>query len=109
MHNYNTVSEAINGLIQRGYTRDFNAWEGKGCLSCHPSGNALSPEEFEIDEVHRFEGQTDPGDEMILYAISSAGLQIKGILLSAYGMYEEQRTSGIVQKLLFNTSLIEVK
>jgi hypothetical protein len=106
MHNYNTVSEAINGLICRGYTRDFNAETGKDCMTCHPSGNALSPDEFEIDEIHRFEGMTDPGDEMILYAISSVGLQIKGILLSAYGMYEEQRTSGIVQKLIFTSSSI---
>jgi len=106
MHNYNTVSEAINGLIGRGYTRDFNAHAGKECMNCHASGNTLSPDEFKIDEIHRFEGMTDPGDEMILYAISSAGLQIKGTLLSAYGMYEEQHTSGIVQKLLFTSSSI---
>jgi hypothetical protein len=106
MHNYDTVSEAISGLTLRGYTRDFNIKTGKQGVICHPSGNTLSPDEFEIDEVHRFEGITDPGDEMILYAISSAGLQVKGILLSAYGMYEEPRTSGIVQKLLFNPSSI---
>ncbi|RFZ85138.1 phosphoribosylpyrophosphate synthetase [Mucilaginibacter terrenus] len=106
MHNYTTVSEAINGLTGRGYTHDFNARAGKACKPCHPSGTALSPEEFEIDEVHRFEGLTDPGDEMILYAISSAGLQIKGILLSAYGMYEEQLTSCIVQNLSFRSSSI---
>lgn len=106
MHNYNTVSEAISGLTLRGYTRDFNAQAGRECLTCHASGNALSPDDFEIDEVHRFEGMTDPGDEMILYAISSAGLNVKGILLSAYGMYQEEGTSGIVQQLLFNSSSI---
>jgi hypothetical protein len=103
MHNYDTVTEAISELTLRGYTHDFNTGTGKECMICHPSGNVLSPDEFEIDEVHRFEGITDPGDEMILYAISSTGLQVKGILLSAYGMYEEPGTSGIVQKLLFNS------
>ena len=106
MYIYNTVSEAINGLMRRSYTRDFNARAGTEGLARHLLGNALSPEEFEIDEVHRFEGLTDPGDEMILYAISSAGLKIKGILLSAYGMYAEQHTSGIVQNLLFSSSSI---
>ncbi len=58
MHNYNTVSEAISGLSGRGYTRDFNAPLAKECMACHSAANVLSPDDFEIDEVHRFEGLT---------------------------------------------------
>jgi len=98
-YNYNTVSEAVNGLIARGYTIDFNIQLPSETIDCQNQQYRLSPDEFAIDEVHRFEGLTDPGDEMVLYAISSMDNFVKGTLLSAYGMYEDNVTSAVVQKL----------
>ena len=78
MHNYETVSEAINDLIKRGYKHDFNIHLEEECLVCNKTMTQLSPDDFEIDETYRFEGNTDPGDEMILFAISSKKHRIKG-------------------------------
>jgi len=96
MKNYETVSEAVNDLNKRGYTHDFNL--GEDCLVCGEI-LSLSPDEFEIDEVYRFEGMTDPGDEMIVYAISSKQGTEKGVLVNGYGLYADRESSVIMKKL----------
>lgn len=98
-YSYDTVSEAINDLAKRGYTHDFNIHEEQHCLICNNTMTQLSPDEFEITEVYRFEGETDPADEMILYAIASSKHAIKGVLLNAYGIYADSTTSKIAEKL----------
>lgn len=96
---YDTVSEAVNDLVRRGYTTDFNIHEDGECIMCSSTSARLSPDEFEIDETYRFEGDTDPGDEMIIFAISSLDKKMKGILLNAYGMYSDSATNKIVERL----------
>ncbi|MBX7262288.1 MAG: hypothetical protein K1X26_11585 [Chitinophagales bacterium] len=100
MRSYETVSEALNNLVKRGYTHDFNVHTEKECLVCNTSLTQLSVDDFEIDETYRFEGDTDPGDEMILFAISSTKHKIKGTLLNAYGMYSDSATTKIIEKLV---------
>ena len=100
MRSYETVSEALNNLVKRGYTHDFNVHTEKECLGCNTSLTQLSVDDFEIDETYRFEGDTDPGDEMILFAISSTKHKIKGTLLNAYGMYSDSATTKIIEKLV---------
>jgi hypothetical protein len=99
MKNYDTVSEAVNDLVKRGYTTDFNIHEDGECLVCSKGETSLSPKDFEIDEIHRFEGETDPGDEMIVFAISSSTLGVKGIVVNAYGIYSDANTAKIVKYL----------
>ena len=96
---YDTVTEATAKLAKRGYTTDFELMVEKECLACHKSSLFLSPEEFEIDEIHRFEGDSDPGDQMIVYAISSKIHNIKGIVINAYGIYSDPITYKIVERL----------
>ncbi len=96
---YETVSEAINDLAKRGYTSDFKVLSDKECLICNKTAAQLSPDDFEIDETYRFEGNTDPGDEMIIHAISSTKYNIKGIVVNGYGMYSDAATSKIVARL----------
>ena len=80
MFNYDTMSEAVNGLRQRGYTLDFNLQENY--LVCNDE--KVHPEEFEIVEVYRFEGDTDPADEAAVYAVESKK-GLKGVIVSGYG------------------------
>ncbi len=96
---YNTVSEAINDLTKRGYTTDFQLLADEECLLCNKTAARLSPNEFEIDETYRFEGNSDPGDEMIVFAVSSVKQKIKGIVVNAYGMYSDTATAKIVERL----------
>ncbi|WP_299254208.1 phosphoribosylpyrophosphate synthetase [uncultured Cytophaga sp.] len=98
-NNYDTVSEAVNDLQKQGYTIDFEMLAEKECLICHTTSTELSPEDFEIDHFYRFEGDSDPGDEMIVYAISSEKNNVKGIVINAFGPYADAATSSIVKKL----------
>lgn len=96
---YDTVSEATNDLAKRGYTSDIKVLMDHDCLTCNQTGAKLSPEEFKIDEIHRFEGETDPGDEMIVHAISSEKYNMKGIIINGYGTYADTSTSRIISLL----------
>ncbi|SFD75004.1 hypothetical protein SAMN05518672_10356 [Chitinophaga sp. CF118] len=94
---FDTVTESINWLMALGYEHDFNL--DNDCL-CYENGKKkLTPEQFQIDKVFRFEGMTDPGDENIVYAISSNDHTIKGILVSAFGMYSDSVSDEMVRKL----------
>ncbi|TCO11087.1 phosphoribosylpyrophosphate synthetase [Natronoflexus pectinivorans] len=96
---YDTVTEAMADLRKLGYTIDFSILSEKECLICHQTATALSPDDFEIDDFYRFEGETDPGDQMIVYAITSKNKKIKGIVVNAYGIYADNAPSAIVKKL----------
>ncbi len=106
-YNYDTVSEALNDLAKRGFTHDFNIHEEADCLICTNTMTQLSPEEFEIVETYRFEGDTDPADEMIIFAISSRKHNLKGTLLNGYGIYADSSNSKIVEKLVENTAAVK--
>lgn len=98
-HDYETVSQALNALEIRGYTTDFKLEPEKDKIVVPKHSLELSPEEFEIDEIYRFEGMTDPGDEMIVYAISSLDHKMKGVLVNAFGTYSDSNTYNIVKRL----------
>ncbi|WP_018614491.1 hypothetical protein [Segetibacter koreensis] len=94
---YGTLSETINGLKKEGYDLDFNIQEQ--CIVCHQTNTALSPEDFEIDRAYRFEGESDPDDESVLYAISSPKYNVKGLLVNGYGIYSDDASAALVEKL----------
>ena len=93
---YDTVSEAVHQLKKRGYNLDFNI--EFDCIVCDQHPHRLPPSEFEIAEVHRFEGASDPGDSAIVYAIESKH-GLKGVLVNGYGMSADTLSSEMVEKL----------
>ena len=97
MENYDTVVAALAGLKAKGYTLDFNIVFDK--VTCEEMGVCLNPHEFEITETHRFEGDTNPDDEDIVYAIESKDGKIKGSMTSAYGLYADPISNEMIQKL----------
>ena len=85
MYSYDTVAEAVNGLKQRGFTIDFDL-EG------------LKPADFAITESYRFEGESDPADEAVVYAIESVKGE-KGVLVTGFGITAEGMAEEMVEKL----------
>lgn len=94
---YDTVTEALKDLKARGFTTDFNL--AFDALHCPDTGTRLSPSDFEIVEHHRFEGNTDPADEAVVYAVASNDGRMKGVLVSAYGTYSEPLDDSMIRKL----------
>jgi hypothetical protein len=97
MKNYDTVSEAVNDLAQLGYT--FNFTIAGYCIACDEKGVSLLPADFEIDAVYRFEGDTDPADATVVYAISARQGDVKGLVVNAYGIYADGVSDELVAKL----------
>ena len=85
---------AINELRKRGYTLDFNLDE---TLEAFDNGT-YTIEDFKIVEVHRYEGNSDPADEAVVYAIESTTGQ-KGVLVSGYGMSSSRRMQSLINGL----------
>ena len=79
---YDTVTEATEDLQSKGYTIDFDLVENG--VSSKELKKEWQAEELEVVEFYRFEGMTNPGDNMILYAIECKDGE-KGILVDAYG------------------------
>lgn len=96
MYSYETLSEALNDLAKRGYVHNFNI--ECDCIKCSSIELKLNPDEFEITEFYRFEGDSNPDDQEIVYAIESRD-GIKGTLVNAYGIYSDEISGELVKKL----------
>lgn len=91
---YGTMTEAINRLREKGFTLDFNLAEN--CLICN--SKKFQADDFEIVDVYRYEGNSDPADEAAVYAIESTTGE-KGILVAGYGLYADDMSADILKKL----------
>ena len=94
-YHYETVTDAINELRSKGYTTDFNLKEN--CIVCE--NDKFKEDEFEIKEVYRYEGNSDPADEATVYGIESKS-GLKGILVLGDETTLSNVSTEIVKKLL---------
>ena len=94
---YGTLAQTMSGLKNEGYTMDFNIHDE--CIVCHQNQARLSPDDFEIDKVYRFEGESNPDDEAVLYALSSSKFGVKGLLVNGYGISADEGSSALIEKL----------
>jgi len=71
------------------------------CLYCHQLEEWIPPENFIVDESYYFEEIESPDADRMLYAISlSQG--IKGFLVDTCGVYTDNISPAMVQKLKLN-------
>jgi hypothetical protein len=78
-----TLSEALRRLTAAGYTDDYRA-EAQG-LRSQSSGTLHPPDRFRVDEIVRFEGESDPSDESAIFALALDADGSKGTYTVAYG------------------------
>lgn len=96
MQNFQSLIDALADVKSRGYTEDFSL--EPSCLYCGDLDLRLTPEEFHVDEFYRFEGDSNPEDSAVLYAISSSS-GVKGTVVDSYGVYAENMNFDMTQKL----------
>jgi hypothetical protein len=96
MYAYDTITEAIADLKKRGYIYDFNIIENR--LACEQLDEHYAHEDFEIKEVYRFEGLSDPADEAVIFAIE-APTGALGILVNGYGAYADDKNTAFLKQL----------
>jgi len=97
MITYDTVTEAIAGLRERGFKLDFNLQTDS--LQCFNPDINLVPQDFEIREIYRFEGDTNPDDQAIVYAIESKDGH-KGVFVNGYGASADAVGAEMMMKLV---------
>lgn len=96
MQTFDTLTEALDTLRRQGFTLDYNLKEDR--LKCQQNAIELHPADFDIVDVYRFEGMTDPADSTVLYAIESKTGQ-RGTLVDAYGPYADAVSPEMAEKL----------
>ncbi len=77
-----TLVEAMNRLREAGYRAQYRS--STGALLCSECDERIDPREVVVDEIVRFEGPSDPGDEAILFALAPARGH-RGVFVSGYG------------------------
>lgn len=98
-----TLSEVTDLLRKKGYHENFEM-EKEG-FTAKNSGEILSPENIKIRKIFRFEGDSNPGDMSVLYAMET-DKGVKGILIDAYGTYAGNE-SGDLTEFLKNVTIEE--
>lgn len=85
-----SLATCLNRMITEGYTEDFKVTD-YGLESLHKNEN-YKPEQIQIVNFFRFEGQSDPDDNAILYVIETND-GTKGTLIDAYGVYNDPKVT----------------
>jgi len=97
---FSTLSIACNALKEMGYTANFTGLESKQ-ISIEEGKKKYNPEEVTINEYHRFEGESNPADTSILYAIEANDGR-KGLLIDSYGAESSIEIDQFIKKVEIN-------
>lgn len=92
-----TLSEALARLERLGFRDSLRARPG-GLLGVG-RGEILSPETLVIEEIIRFEGQSDPDDEAVLFALRSFDGRVRGTFVAAYGVPTDPDCAAVMERL----------
>ena len=92
-----TPSDAVRRLQAEGYTGNWFANRDHE-LECDETGKRFDPAELEVDHVLRFEGQSDPGDMTILYALRAPSGD-KGVYSAPFGAAMPAEDADVIARL----------
>lgn len=88
-----SLSSCTNRMKEEGYKEDFQVNEDG--LSTFDNSKNFKPEDVQIVNFYRFEGESDPGDNTILYVIETND-GTKGTLVDGYGAYADENVSKFI-------------
>jgi len=92
-----TLATALDRLRARGYRDQFRAEDA--ALTALDAGKSFLPEDLVVDEIVRFEGMTDVGDESAIFALRSSDGEVQGTYVVAYGPSMDARDAELVPRL----------
>ena len=92
----NSLALCLNKLVLKGYDDDFRMTD-TGLKSLN-TNKIYQPEDIHISNFYRFEGQSDPNDNSILYVVESDDGN-KGTIVDAYGPYADKKLSDFMTKV----------
>lgn len=100
-----TLGQAIERLEAFGFTESFLARPG-GRLGLRASGErsklSYAADALMVEEVVRFEGESDPDDQAVLFALSTPD-DLRGTFVATYGPQMDAETVAVVERLDLDT------
>lgn len=88
-YHYASVLKALEELKAMGFITDFNLAEE------HIQNN---PDNYEIVHIYRYEGESNPDDEAIVYGIKSKAGQ-RGVFVAGFSANSESEAAKVLQEL----------
>ena len=92
-----SLSEALKRLSAKGFTHGLRA--GQRSLRDVVTGDTYAPELLQIDEVVRFEGESDPDEQATLFALRSQGGVPLGTYVVVFGAGMPREDAEVVHRL----------
>jgi hypothetical protein len=92
-----TLSNAVERLERQGFRDGFRV-EADG-LRALRDGGLYRPEELVTEQLLRFEGESDPQDEAIVFALRSWDDRMRGILIAKFGPDVDPRAAELIRRL----------
>lgn len=86
---------AMEGLRNEGYATEFEVKEDR--LKADDSDEGYKPDDVVIKHHYRFEGESNPSDMSILYAVKTSD-GTKGMVVNAYGAYGTESVADFMQQ-----------
>ncbi len=90
-----SLVNVLNRLRKDGYTYDFKV-SGEGKLCTMEDKHTFAPEQVQIVDFYRFEGESDPDDMSILYVIETT-TGLKGTISNSYGHYADDKVDDFLK------------
>jgi hypothetical protein len=87
------LASCSNKMKEDGFKEDFQIC--KGVLTTFNESKTYTPDQVKIVNFYRFEGESDPGDNSVLYVIETSD-GTKGTLVDSYGAYASEEASKFI-------------
>lgn len=88
-YHYASVSQALEELKTMGFTVDFNLQEEN--IMRHPDN-------YEILHIYRYEGDSNPDDEAVVFGIKSTTGE-RGVFVSGFSANSESEAARVLNEL----------
>ena len=92
-----SLSAAIQRLSDRGFTHGLRAEDGR--IRDLATGESYDPEILTIDEVVRFEGESDPDEQAVLFSLRSPQGAALGTYTVVFGPSIPPEDGEVVRRL----------
>lgn len=91
------IPEMLRWLEGKGYTA--NLVPRYDHFEANDGAIRIYPRDFVVDELLRYENTSDPDDQAAVYAISSKSSGVKGVYVEAYGIYQDELSARMIDRL----------
>jgi len=93
IYHYASVSLALKELNTKGFIHDFN-------LEDEDIKN--NPQNYEIEHIYRYEGNSNPGDEAVVYGITSSSGK-RGVYVAGYSANSYNDAAQVLNEISIKT------